>query len=243
MQRDTRGVLTSFGTGGRGAYVQRMFGAIADRYDLMNRVMTLGRDIRWRQQAADVARVGPGSQVLDVATGTGDLAFELGSRVTPGGRVVALDFAEPMLVHARRKAAGRELPVTFVTGDALDLPFDKGTFDAVTCAFGLRNIDGRERALREMARVTRPGGTMVILEMTPPQNPLARRYMDSVVPRLGQVLAGAREAYTYLPQSAEAFPPPRILGHMMQAAGLEQVTYRLLNFGTVALHWGTKPSP
>lgn len=223
----------------RSEYVGRMFGAIADHYDLMNRIMTLGRDIRWRQQAADVARIGPGSQVLDVATGTGDLAFELASRVRPGGRVVGLDFAAPMLRQAERKAAGRDLPVTFLAGDALNLPFDTNSFDATTCAFGLRNVDDRQRALNEMARVTRPGGRVVILELTPPRNALARRYMDDVVPRLGQVLARAREAYTYLPQSVQEFPGPEKLAHVMQAAHLQRVTYRLLNFGTVALHWGT----
>ncbi len=225
----------------RSEYVGRMFGAIADRYDLMNRIMTLGRDIRWRQQAADVAHIGPGSQVLDVATGTGDLAFELASRVRPGGRVVGIDFAAPMLQQAERKAAGRDLPVTFMTGDALELPFEANSFDAATCAFGLRNVDNRQRALDEMARVTRPGGRVVILELTPPRNALTRHYMDDVVPRLGQILARAREAYTYLPQSVQEFPGPQQLGHMMQAAGLQRVTYRLLNFGTVALHWGTKP--
>lgn len=225
----------------RSEYVGRMFGAIADHYDLMNRVMTLGRDIRWRQQAADVAAIGPGSDVLDVATGTGDLAFELAQRVQPTGQVVGLDFAQPMLEQANRKAQTRDLPVRFVTGDALDLPFEPNSFDAVTCAFGLRNMDDRQRALDEMARVTRPGGRVVILELTPPRNGLTRLYMDDVVPRLGQVLARAREAYTYLPQSVQEFPGPEQLGHMMQAAQLKRVTYRLLNFGTVALHWGTKP--
>jgi demethylmenaquinone methyltransferase/2-methoxy-6-polyprenyl-1,4-benzoquinol methylase len=225
----------------RSEYVGRMFGAIADHYDLMNRIMTLGRDIRWRQQAADVARIGPGSEVLDVATGTGDLAFELAARVRPSGLVVGIDFAMAMLRQAERKAAGRDLPVTFMTGDALQLPFEANTFDAATCAFGLRNVDNRQRALHEMTRVTRDGGRVVILELTPPRNTLTRHYMDDVVPRLGQILARAREAYTYLPQSVQEFPGPPELGHMMQSAGLEHVTYRLLNFGTVALHWGTKP--
>lgn len=226
----------------RSEYVGRMFGAIADHYDLMNRVMTLGRDIRWRQQAADVAQIGPGSEVLDVATGTGDLAFELAQRVRPGGHVIGLDFAEPMLEQARRKAQKRDLPVRFVTGDALDLQFQGNSFDAATCAFGLRNLDDRQQGLNEMTRVTREGGRVVILELTPPRNSLTRLYMDDVVPRLGQVLARAREAYTYLPESVQEFPDPETLGHMMQAAGLQRVTYRLLNFGTVALHWGTKPS-
>jgi demethylmenaquinone methyltransferase/2-methoxy-6-polyprenyl-1,4-benzoquinol methylase len=217
-----------------------MFGAIAERYDLMNRVMTLGRDIRWREQAADVAGLRAGCRALDVATGTGDLAFELAQRVVPGGEVIAIDFAEPMLERARLKARGSHLPVTFLAGNALSLPLETATFDATACAFGIRNFDDRQRALFEMSRVTRPGGRVVILELTPPKNALARHYMDDIIPRLGHVLARAREAYAYLPESVQDFPDPVALARMMQAAGLQKVTYRLLNFGTVALHWGTK---
>jgi demethylmenaquinone methyltransferase/2-methoxy-6-polyprenyl-1,4-benzoquinol methylase len=218
-----------------------MFSAIADHYDLMNRVMTFGMDARWRKQAAELAQLRPGDAALDVATGTGDLAFELYQDVAPHGRIVGVDFVKPMLEIARRKARIRQLPVEYVLADALDLPFRTDTFGAVTCAFGIRNMDDRPAALREMVRVVKPGGKVVILEMTPPENPLARAYMDQVVPRLGALIASAREAYSYLPASAEAFPPPQEFGRMLQAAGLRGVTYRLLNFGTVALHWGTKP--
>lgn len=221
--------------------VARMFGAIADRYDLMNRVMTMGRDQRWRTQAADVANLSPGDSALDVATGTGDLAFLLADNVGPDGRVVGVDFTPEMLRLARQKAARRGLSIAFEQGDAEDLRFPPGTFRAVTCAFGVRNFENRQQGLNEMARVAGAGGRVVILELTPPQNPLARRYMDDVVPRLGQILARARDAYTYLPESAEQFPGPTELGRMLQTAGLRKVTYRLLNFGTVALHWGTKP--
>lgn len=224
----------------RSDYVGRMFGAIADRYDLMNRVMTFGRDGRWRHQAAEVAGLSSGRRALDVATGTGDLAFDLAADVAPDGEVIGVDFVPEMLALARRKAVGRNLPVRFREADALALPFDADAFDAVSCGFGLRNFDDRQRALDEMARVVRPGGRVVILELTPPRNDLARHYMNEVVPRLGQLLAKAREAYTYLPESAEEFPGPDALGRMMQTAGLRNVTYRLLNFGTVALHWGTK---
>lgn len=219
-----------------------MFGAIADRYDLMNRVMTLWQDQRWRRQAVELAGVRAGEHVLDVATGTGDLAFELARDVSPGGSVVGIDFSEPMLEQARRKAKGRALPIAFERGDALDLPYDDGRFAAVTCGFGVRNFSDRGRALGEMVRVVRPGGRVVVLELTPPANAFARRYMDEIVPRLGQVLAGARDAYTYLPESAHAFPDAMTFGRMMQAAGLRGVTYRLLNFGTIALHWGDKPA-
>lgn len=220
-----------------------MFGAIADRYDLMNRVMTMGRDQRWRTQAAEVTGLVPGDSALDVATGTGDLAFLLSERVGAEGRVVGIDFTPEMLRLARLKARRRGVSITFEQGDAERLRFPSDSFRAVTCAFGVRNFEDRQQGLNEMARVAAPGGTVVVLELTPPQNPLARRYMDEVVPRLGQLLARARDAYTYLPESAEQFPEPRELGAMMQSAGLRTVTYRLLNFGTVALHWGTKPNP
>ncbi len=222
-------------------YVARMFGAIADRYDLMNRVMTLWQDQRWRRQAVELTGVRPGAAALDVATGTGDVAFELARAVSPGGSVLAVDFAEPMLVLARKKAAQRNLSVLFEQGDALDLPYDDNRFDAVTCGFGLRNFEDRAAALGEMVRVLRPGRRVVILELTPPQSELARRYMDDVIPLLGQWLAGQREAYTYLPESVKAFPDANTLGRMMQQAGLRDVTYRLQNLGTIALHWGTKP--
>lgn len=223
--------------------IRSMFGAIADQYDLMNWVMTFGQDQRWRRQAAEVAGLQPGSQALDVAAGTGDLTFAMAKVVAPNGHVLGIDFVEQMLAIARRKAEGKGLPVAFETGDALDLRFSAGRFDAAACAFGLRNLTDRQRGLAEMARVVRPGGRVVILELTPPTNPLARRYMDEVVPRLGDLIARAREAYTYLPESVAEFPPVDVLGRMMQAAGLRRVTYRLLNFGTVALHWGTKPAP
>jgi demethylmenaquinone methyltransferase / 2-methoxy-6-polyprenyl-1,4-benzoquinol methylase len=227
----------------RSEYVSQMFGAIADHYDLMNWVMTLGQDQRWRRQAADVAGLSSGDVALDVAAGTGDLTFELARRVLAGGRAVGLDFAEPMLDIARRKAANREGHVTFVRADARALPYSDASFDAVTCAFGIRNVDDRLAMLREMVRVVKPGKNVVILELTPPANLLARQYMDRVIPRLGEIIAGAREAYTYLPASVGDFPDAESLGRAMQAAGLRRVRYRLLNFGTVALHWGMRPTP
>lgn len=218
-----------------------MFGAIAEHYDLMNFVMTFGQDQRWRRQAAEVAQIGPGSQVLDVAAGTGDLTFELAKHVGHEGHVVGIDFAEPMLALARRKASIRQGPVAFEVGNALDLPYADCAFDAVTCAFGVRNFEDRLAGISEMARVTRPGGRVVILELTPPRTTWTRVYMDEVIPRLGHLVARAREAYSYLPESVQEFPDPETLGRMMQDAGLRSVTYRLLNFGTVALHWGAKP--
>lgn len=223
-------------------YIAQMFGAIADRYDLMNHVMTLWQDQRWRRQAVEVTGVRPGACALDVATGTADLAVELARAVQPGGSVVGVDIAAPMLALARKKAMARGLPIVFELADALKLPFENDRFDTVTCGFGLRNFGNRPGGLREMVRVVRPNRRVIILELTPPTSQLARRYMDNVVPRLGQLIAGAREAYTYLPESVHSFPDAVSLGQMMQESGLKDVTYRLFNFGTVALHWGTKPA-
>jgi demethylmenaquinone methyltransferase/2-methoxy-6-polyprenyl-1,4-benzoquinol methylase len=218
-----------------------MFGAIADRYDLMNWVMTMGQDQRWRRHAAELATVKAGDVALDVATGTGDLAVELATRVAPNGHVVGMDFCEPMLDVARKKFAESSLPLVFELGEALALKYPDASFDAVTCGFGLRNLEDRLGGLKEMARVLKPGRRVVILDLTPPTNAIARHYMDDVIPRLGQILARAREAYTYLPESVRDFPDAPTLGRMMQAAGLRRVTYRLLNIGTIALHWGVKP--
>lgn len=222
------------------ASIARMFGAIADHYDLMNWVMTAGQDQRWRRQAAEVVALSPGCVALDVATGTGDLALELARKVQPGGHVIGVDFVDRMLQRARNKARSSGLPVGFEKADALALPYPDASFDAVTCAFGVRNFEDRQKGLAEMVRVARPGRRVAILELTPPRNLLAKRYMDEVIPRLGQLLARARDAYTYLPESVEDFPDAENLGKMMQAAGLQKVTYRLLNFGTVALHWGAR---
>lgn len=224
----------------RSTSIASMFGEIAGHYDLLNFVMTLGQDQRWRRRAAQVARLRPGDTALDVATGTGDLAFELARHVIPGGRVIGVDFADPMLALARNKAERAHLPVQFQHADALHLPFASGTFAAVTCAFGLRNMADRPAALAEMARVTRPGGRVVILELTPPQAPLTAWYMNTVLPALGQFLAGSRAAYTYLPQSAQTFPSPTQLAATLASAGLRDITYRLFNFGTVALHDGVR---
>jgi demethylmenaquinone methyltransferase/2-methoxy-6-polyprenyl-1,4-benzoquinol methylase len=177
---------------------------------------------------------------LDVATGTGDLAIELARKVGPRGHVIGVDFAKPMLEKARRKTARDNLKLSFEVADALSLPYKVDSFDAVSCAFGLRNMSDRLAALREFTRVTRPDGRVVILDLTPPHNRLARHYMDDVIPRLGQLLARARAAYSYLPESVKDFPDAQVLGRLMQEAGLRKVTYRLLNFGTVALHWGQK---
>jgi demethylmenaquinone methyltransferase / 2-methoxy-6-polyprenyl-1,4-benzoquinol methylase len=218
--------------------VRAMFDRIARVYDRMNSVMTAGMHHRWRRRAADLARVGPGSRALDVATGTGDLAIELAAR---GASVVGLDFSERMLELARAKAPGLE----FVQGNALELAYADASFDAVTVGFGARNFSDLDRGLAEMARVTRPGGRVVILEITSPQRPplswFFRLWFDRAVPALGR-LAGDPDAYSYLPSSVRRFPGPRELAAKLAGAGLVDVRWVLTAGGIIALHGGTKRS-
>jgi demethylmenaquinone methyltransferase / 2-methoxy-6-polyprenyl-1,4-benzoquinol methylase len=216
--------------------VRAMFDRIARVYDLMNSVMTAGMHHRWRERAGDLARVGPGSRALDVATGTGDLAIELARR---GAEVTGLDFSEGMLELARGKAPGLE----WAQGDALALPYTDGEFDAVTVGFGARNFSDLGQGLREMARVTRPGGRVVVLEITTPQKPplswFFQLWFDRVVPVLGR-LAGDPEAYSYLPSSVRRFPEPRELSAALAEAGLEDVRWVLTAGGIIAIHSGTR---
>ena len=215
--------------------VRGMFDRIAPVYDLMNRVMTVGLDRRWRKLAVTEV-VWPGDRVLDACCGTGDLAVEAERR---GGRVVGLDFAEKMLERARGKSGAIE----WVQGDALALPFGDGEFDAATVGFGVRNLADLEAGLRELARVLKPGGRVAVLEITRPRGilrPFFRLWFDGVVPVLGKVLPGG-EAYTYLPASVRRFPGPDDLSALFESAGFESVRYRLLGGGIVALHVGTRP--
>jgi demethylmenaquinone methyltransferase / 2-methoxy-6-polyprenyl-1,4-benzoquinol methylase len=244
--------------------VRAMFDRIAGVYDLMNTAMTAGLHHRWRARAADLARVGPGSRVLDVATGTGDLAIELARRVTPGGEVVGSDFADGMLARARAKAGSldaRNVRPRFEWGDALQLAYEDDSFDAATVGFGARNFSDLARGLSELARVVRPGGRVVVLEITTPTRaPLSlfyRLWFDRLVPALGR-LAGAivrpvarlrsgsvetaiADAYTYLPNSVKRFPAPAVLAAEMRRAGLCDVGYVLTAGGIVAIHAGTVP--
>jgi demethylmenaquinone methyltransferase / 2-methoxy-6-polyprenyl-1,4-benzoquinol methylase len=222
--------------------VNRMFDRVAGRYDALNSVMTAGLHHRWRERAADQAELGPGDAALDVCCGTGDLALALAARVAPGGSVVGCDFSEPMLDLAREKAAGRgAVGVRFEWADALSMPYDAGRFDAVTVGFGVRNLADLDRGLREMARVLRPGGRLVVLEITQPtRRPLSTFYslwFDRIVPLLGSFSSNP-EAYSYLPESVRSFPAPPRLAEMMDAAGFERVRWTVLAGGIIAIHSG-----
>lgn len=221
-----------------------MFDRIAGCYDVMNSVMTAGLHHAWRRRAADLAGVGPGDRVLDVATGTGDLALELARRVGPDGEVIGSDFSEEMLMRARLKAPGASAPISFQWGNALELPYDEGEFAAATVGFGARNFADLDRGLAEMARVVRPGGRVVVLEITTPTRPplstFYRLWFDRAVPMIGRV-AGDPEAYSYLPNSVKRFPDPHELAARMDRCGLD-VRYILTAGGIIALHAGTRRS-
>jgi demethylmenaquinone methyltransferase/2-methoxy-6-polyprenyl-1,4-benzoquinol methylase len=221
-----------------------MFDRIAQVYDLLNTVMTAGLHHRWRERAAEEAGVGPGARVLDVATGTGDLAIELARRVAPGGEVVGSDFSEEMLARARRKAKPEDVELRFEWGDALELPFGDGSFDAATVGFGARNFSDLARGLEEMVRVVRPGGRVVVLEFTSPTRPplsiFYSLWFDRVVPLLGR-LAGDPDAYSYLPNSVKRFPAPTGLAEELERAGLREIGYLLTAGGIVVIHHGTVP--
>ena len=212
-----------------------MFDRIAGVYDFMNAVMTAGLHHRWRERAADLARVGPGTRALDVATGTGDLAIALARR---GGEVVGSDFSEGMLERARAKSP----QVRWEHANALALPYDDDAFDAATVGFGARNFSELERGIAEMARVVRPGGRVVVLEITTPTKPPLSTFFslwfDRIVPLLGR-LTGENQAYSYLPNSVKRFPGPRELGAVMAGAGLRDVRWILTAGGIIALHSGT----
>jgi demethylmenaquinone methyltransferase / 2-methoxy-6-polyprenyl-1,4-benzoquinol methylase len=226
--------------------VRTMFDRIVPKYDLMNHVMTFGMDFRWRKMLAHAARdLGErtSERVLDVATGTGDVAFEIRKAGVP--EVVGLDISTGMIGEARRKAEKHPDGVTFVVGDGMNLPFEDGSFDAVTISFGLRNMPDYAASVREMTRVLKPGGRLVCLEMTPFRRPflgpLFSLYFEHIVPVIGWLVSRDYKAYKYLPDSVRAFPAADTLADIFHDAGLEDVTYQLLGFGTVAMHRGTRP--
>lgn len=225
-----------------------MFARISGRYDLLNHLLSANTDKRWRRLVAkslQPALSSPEARALDVACGTGDLSLALAAATS--ARVTGLDFCRPMLEHAARKArdgAGRSC--IFIEGDALRLPFKDETFDAVSIAFGLRNLSSLEKGLSELLRVLRPGGRACILEFSKPVVPgfstLFQFYFTRVLPRIGGIISGSSSAYEYLPASVSRFPDQKRLAGMMQEAGFDAVEYRNLTGGIAALHMGTRPA-
>jgi demethylmenaquinone methyltransferase/2-methoxy-6-polyprenyl-1,4-benzoquinol methylase len=226
-------------------FVAAMFGRIAGTYDLMNSLMTAGQDAGWRRAVADALGRLDGQAALDVGTGTGKLALEVARRT--GARLVGVDFAEPMLRAGRPALAADPAGsgVALAAADALRLPFPDGSFAAVVSAFVVRNVADVRLGLAEQARVLRPGGRLVVLEITPgppgPLWPLFRLYFRGVVPLLGRLIAGDARAYTYLPESAAAFLEPERLVEVLRAAGLVEPRVRRLGLGSVALTTARKP--
>lgn len=226
----------------RAAYVQQMFSRIAGRYDLMNRLMTFGQDRRWRRYVLQQAALPQGGRLLDVATGTGDIALEALAQDSTG-QAVGADFVVPMMQAGRGRPGAEQ--VRWVAADALALPFADASFDAVTSGYLMRNVIDVEAAFREQLRVVRPGGRVVCLDTTPPPRsplrPLILFHLRVVIPLLGRLVAGDDSAYTYLPESTQAFKNAGELARIMQRAGLRDVRYRRFMFGTMAVHTGTRP--
>ena len=226
-------------------YVADMFSRISGRYDLMNAIMTLGMDRHWRKLAAKTAGHSLEGAALDVATGTGDLAFQLAKTIGIT-HVTGLDLIEPMITRAQKKARNNKgsIPVSFIQGDALALPFPDDSFACVTSAFSLRNMPDVALALKEMKRVVKPGGRVLSLETMPSSRglfrPLVRVHFRTIVPILGAMIAGDRSAYTYLPRSVEGFHSSDALADIFKASGLTDIRHQSLAFGAVHIHWGTK---
>ena len=226
----------------RETQVQRIFSEIAPRYDLLNHVLSLNIDRAWRRKAVDrlAWEKRPEGVFLDACAGTYDLALELVGRSAFRGRVVAADFAHPMLAQGAGKVA--DAPVSPVCGDALSLPFPDDTFDGATVGFGVRNLSDLERGLAEFHRVLRPGARLVVLEFTTPPNRLVRAgylfYFHRILPVVGRIVSGHPWAYSYLPESVREFPGPEELGQLFRDAGYDAAGWQLLTGGIAAIHWG-----
>lgn len=228
--------------GAPGVDVQAMFDRIARRYRLMNRLMTFGRDGAWRRTVVRETALSGGEILLDVASGTGDIAFEA-LREIAGLRAVGADFATEMMRVGRERRGGAG--IDWCAADALALPFAEASFDAVTSGYLIRNVADAEAAFREQLRVVKPGGRVVCLDTTPPPpsplRPFILFYLRRIIPLLGRLVAGDREAYAYLTASTESFKSPQELARIMREAGLTRVRCHLFMFGTMAVHVGERP--
>lgn len=226
----------------RADYVQAMFARIAGRYDLMNRLMTGGQDIRWRRFVIEQARLPVNGRLLDIATGTGDIALE-GLSQTPGLQAIGGDFTLEMMRVGKQYR--QRQAIRWVGADTLALPFSDNYFDAVTSGFLMRNVIDVPGAFREQMRVTKPGGRVVVLESSPPKRNLLRPFilihLNFVIPMLGRLITGESEAYSYLPDSTQQFQSPESLVQIMRDVGFTNIGYKLFMFGTIAIHVGQKP--
>lgn len=228
----------------RSNYVQDMFGRIAGRYNIMNRVMTFGQDMRWRKFVVKQAQLPQNGALLDLATGTGDIAFEA-KQAQPGARVVGADFALPMMLVGQNEPRGKT--IDWSAADALNLPFPDESFDAVVSGYLMRNVIDIPRALQEQMRVLKPGGRIVILDTSPPPEnilkPFILIHLNYVIPLLGRLIGGqaAADAYSYLPESTQAFKTADELADIMRQEGYQHVEYKLFMFGTMAVHRAEKP--
>ena len=229
----------------RRRYVREMFARIAPRYDLLNSILSFWLHYYWRHQVVRMLRLSSNAHVLDLCTGTGDLALDIARHLGPAGEVIGLDFCAPMLEQGQRKAQRRGLNhITWIQADALQLPFADNQFEAVTIAFGLRNLIDKPRALREMFRVLQPGGRLAVLELNRPQGMLMGTLYDfytlKILPAIGRSLSHA-DAYLYLPMSIQHYESRITIAEMMREAGFQNVCYRDLTFGVVCVHMGVKP--
>lgn len=233
--------MTSLQGKERAAYVQNMFDRIAFRYNIMNRVMTAGQDMKWRRFMIEKARLSSGDRLLDLATGTGDVAFEA-LRMVPGVQAFGGDFSLGMMFVGQKEPLGPQ--VRWIGADALNLPFPAETFDALTAAYLMRNVIDIPRGFAEQMRVLKPGGRLVILDTSPPPNnilkPFIVGYLKYGLPLLGRLIAGNSDAYTYLPESTQKFKTPDQLAALMREAGFRNVQYKTFMFGTMAVHWAEK---
>lgn len=226
----------------RAQYVQNMFARIAGRYDVMNRLMTGGQDLKWRRYVIEQARLPQNGRLLDIATGTGDIAYE-GVQQVPGLQAVGGDFTIEMM------QAGKQYPerhnILWTAADTLALPFPNNYFDAVTSGFLMRNVIDVPGAFREQMRVTKPGGWVVVLESSPPKKnllrPFIRLHLNYVIPTLGKLISGESDAYRYLPDSTQQFKDPDTVVDIMRQIGFTNIAYKLFMFGTIAVHVGQKP--
>ena len=222
----------------RAKYVQSMFTRIAGRYDLLNRLMTGGQDIRWRKRVIELARMKNHASILDLGTGTGDLAREALLQF-PKAKVIAADFTLEMM-----RVGQKTSPLNFSTADALRLPFNDSSFDAVVSGFLMRNVIDLQRALDEQYRVLKNSGRMIILDTTRPQknilSPFIWLHMHFIIPMLGGLLTGSQDAYRYLPETTEGFVTAEDMAARMAKAGFQKIGFQRFMFGTIAIHWGEK---